>query len=80
MERYPRLGVGTVADDERHAREKKTVYLPADLDERLRRSAQKHRRSFNSELVWAIQRYLEQQEQEQHDAMVKKPCSCSQIP
>ncbi|MBV8940083.1 MAG: Arc family DNA-binding protein [Alphaproteobacteria bacterium] len=34
---------------------KKTVYLPVDIDEGLRRSAQKHRRSFNSELVWAIQ-------------------------
>jgi hypothetical protein len=52
---------------------KKTVYLPADIDEGLRRSAHKHRRSFNSELVWAIQRYLEQQEQEQHDEVVKKP-------
>jgi len=52
---------------------KKTVYLPTDIDERLRRSAQKHRRSFNSELVWAIQRYLEEQEKEQHDEVVKKP-------
>jgi len=52
---------------------KKTVYLPADMDEGLRRSAQKHRRSFNSELVWAIQIYLEQQEKEQHDGAIKKP-------
>ncbi len=51
---------------------KKTVYLPADIDEQLRHSAQKHRRSFNSELVWAIQRYLESQEKEQNDELVKK--------
>jgi len=43
---------------------KKTVYLPPDIDERLRRSAKKHRRSYNSELVWALQQYLDQQESE----------------
>jgi hypothetical protein len=41
---------------------KKTVYLPPDIDERLRRSAKKNRRSYNSELVWALQQYLDQQE------------------
>lgn len=52
---------------------KKTVYLPEDIDERLKHSASKHRRSVNSELVWAIQWYLEQQEKESPDARVKKP-------
>jgi predicted transcriptional regulator len=41
---------------------KKTVYLPPDIDERLRQSAKKNRRSYNSELVWALQQYLDQQE------------------
>jgi|GEM_PF-2560134 predicted transcriptional regulator len=41
---------------------KKTVYLPPDIDERLRRSAKKNRRSYNSELVWALQQYLDRQE------------------
>jgi predicted transcriptional regulator len=52
---------------------KKTVYLPADVDERLRRVAQLHRRSFNSELVWALEQYLEQQEREHDHGEVKKP-------
>ena len=43
---------------------KKTVYLPPDIDECLRRSAKRHRRSYNSELVWALQQYLDQQESE----------------
>ncbi len=43
---------------------KKTVYLPPDIDERLRQSAKKNRRSYNSELVWALQQYLDQQELE----------------
>lgn len=52
---------------------KKTVYLPTDVDEQLRRSAQKHLRSFNSELVWALQRYLANQEKEQNGETIKKP-------
>jgi predicted transcriptional regulator len=52
---------------------KKTVYLPADIDERLRRVAMLHRRSFNSELVWALQQYLEQQEQEHDHGAIKNP-------
>ncbi len=43
---------------------KKTVYVPPDIDGRLRRSAKKNRRSYNSELVWALQLYLDQQESE----------------
>jgi hypothetical protein len=43
---------------------KKTVYVPPDIDGRLRRSAKKNRRSYNSELVWALQQYLDQQESE----------------
>jgi hypothetical protein len=40
---------------------KTTVYLPLDIWEQVRQSAKEHRRSFNSELVWALQQYLEQQ-------------------
>jgi transposase len=36
-----------------------TVYLPADLLERLRQSATLHRRSLNSELVWALDQYAQ---------------------
>ncbi len=36
-----------------------TVYLPADLLERLRQSAIEHRRSLNSELVWALDQYAQ---------------------
>jgi predicted transcriptional regulator len=43
---------------------KTTVYLPSDIRERLKHSAKQHRRSFNSELVWALQFYLEHQEKD----------------
>jgi predicted transcriptional regulator len=52
---------------------KKTVYLPSDIDGRLRRSAKKNRRSFNSEVVWALQQYLEQQESEDVPKNAKNP-------
>jgi hypothetical protein len=39
-----------------------TVYLPADLLERLRQSAVEHRRSLNSELVWALDQYSKQEQ------------------
>jgi len=39
-----------------------TVYLPAELLERLRESATLHRRSLNSELVWALEQYSQQQQ------------------
>jgi len=52
---------------------KKTVYLPSDIDERLRRSAKKNRRSYNSELVWALQQYLNQQESEDAPKNAENP-------
>lgn len=52
---------------------KKTVYLPPDIDERPRRSAKKHRRSYNSELVWALQQYLDQQESEDVSRHAENP-------
>jgi len=52
---------------------KKTVYLPPDIDERLRRSAKKNRRSYNSELVWALQLYLDQQESENVSRNAENP-------
>src|SRR5260221_12102817 len=49
---------------------KKTFYLPADIDERLRHSAKRNRRSLNSELVWALQQYLDHQKQEQGNGKI----------
>ena len=43
---------------------KTTVYIPPDVRERLKVSAKANRRSFNSELVWALQVYLERQKKE----------------
>jgi predicted transcriptional regulator len=42
---------------------KTTVYIPPDVRERLKALAKQHQRSFNGELVWALQVYLERQEQ-----------------
>jgi hypothetical protein len=47
---------------------KTTVYVPAEVWEQLRQSAKEHRRSLNSELVWALQQYLEQQKRKSTDA------------
>jgi hypothetical protein len=40
----------------------KAVYLPAELIERVRQSADKNRRSWNAEVQVALEFYLEQQE------------------
>jgi hypothetical protein len=41
-----------------------TAYIPFDLYEALRQSAKANRRSINSELIWALQQYVAQQEKE----------------
>ncbi len=41
---------------------KTTVYLPPEIREKLKAVAKLHQRSFNGELVWALQQYLESQE------------------
>ncbi len=40
---------------------KVTVILPADVVVQIKEQARQHQRSFNGELVWALQQYLEQQ-------------------
>lgn len=60
-------------DKETTATKKKTVYLPPDIDDRLRRSAKRNRRSYNSELVWAIQQYLDKEESEDVSKGDEKP-------
>ena len=47
---------------------KSTVYVPKEVWEQLRQSAREHRRSLNSELIWALQQYLEQQKRKRADA------------
>ena len=47
---------------------KTTVYIPAERWEQLRELAKAQRRSVNSELVWAIQQYLEEQMRTRADA------------
>jgi len=42
--------------------QQKAVYLPPDIVKRLQASAIKNRRSWNSELLVAIEKYLETQE------------------
>ncbi|HEY7091671.1 MAG TPA: Arc family DNA-binding protein [Ktedonobacterales bacterium] len=47
---------------------KTTAYFPVEIWEQLRELAKAHRRSMNSELVWAIQQYLEGQKRKRTDA------------
>jgi predicted transcriptional regulator len=44
--------------------QQKAVYLPPELVERLRRLAQKNHRSWNAELLVALEQYVERQEKE----------------
>jgi hypothetical protein len=50
------------APDQPH---KVTLQLPRLLITAMKVLAQKHRRSFTGEVVWALQQYVQQQEQEQ---------------
>jgi hypothetical protein len=49
---------------EQEAKHKITFVLPRQLIERLRVVAKRNRRSLVGELVWALEQYLRQQEQE----------------
>lgn len=42
-------------------KQKVTVLIPFEIVTQIKHEAQKHQRSFNGELVWALQQYLEQQ-------------------
>jgi len=44
--------------------QQRTVYLPPDIIERLRQLAQKNHRSWNAELLVALEQYIERQEKE----------------
>jgi Arc-like DNA binding domain len=48
---------------EQEPKQKITFVLPRQLIERLRAAAKRNRRSLVSELVWAVEQYLRQQEQ-----------------
>lgn len=41
-----------------------TAYFTPDLIQKLKASAQKYHRSVNSELTWALEQYLNQQEKQ----------------
>ncbi len=43
--------------------QQRTVYLPPDIIERLRQSAHQNHRSWNAELLVALEQYLEKQEE-----------------
>ena len=47
---------------------KTTIYIPVEVWEQLRQVAKEHRRSLNSELVWALQQYLALQKRKRPDA------------
>jgi hypothetical protein len=44
--------------------QKMSIYFPLDVLEAVRKKAQEDKRSFNAEVLWIIQQYLEQQEQQ----------------
>jgi hypothetical protein len=51
---------------EKHpTKDKTTVYIPAEIRAKLKALAKQHKRSFNGELVWALEVYLESQEKGQ---------------
>jgi hypothetical protein len=50
-----------VSDQQR----KVTLQLPQAIIAAMKASAQRHRRSFTGEVVWALQQYVQRQAQEQ---------------
>ncbi len=53
-------------------KQKVTILIPVEIVEQLKQEAKRHQRSFNGELVWALQEYLERQKGEQkHDHLQK---------
>jgi len=50
-------------------KQKISAILPIEMVNQLKEEAKKHQRSFNGELVWALQQYLEQQRrgEQRHD-------------
>jgi metal-responsive CopG/Arc/MetJ family transcriptional regulator len=52
---------------EQQSKQKITVMLPSPLVNRLKQAAKRHQRSFNGELIWAVQQYLEQIAKEEQD-------------
>ena len=47
--------------DRAKGKQKISAILPIEMVAQLKEEAKKHQRSFNGELVWALQQYLEQQ-------------------
>jgi predicted HicB family RNase H-like nuclease len=45
-----------------------TIYLAPSVHAALHASAKRHKRSFNSEVAWALEQYLAQQEQPHGDS------------
>jgi len=41
--------------------QKMSIYFPLELLEAVRKAAQEDKRSFNAEVLWIIQQYLEKQ-------------------
>ncbi len=51
-----------MSEHEKESKQKITVMVPSQVVSQVKRLAQRHQRSFNGELIWALQRYIEQQE------------------
>jgi hypothetical protein len=57
-----------MSEREQESKQKITVLIPIDIVSQVKRLAKMHQRSFNGELIWALQRYVEQAEkQEKHE-------------
>ena len=53
-------------------KQKVTILIPVEIVEQLKQEAKEHQRSFNGELVWALQKYLEKQKGRQKYAAQQK--------
>jgi hypothetical protein len=47
--------------EQKQGKQKVTVLIPAEIVMQLKQVARKHQRSFNGELIWALQQYLMEQ-------------------
>ncbi len=50
----------SVSTENKAAQQKMSIYFPLDLLARVRQEAQRHKRSFNKEVLWLVEQALEQ--------------------
>jgi Arc-like DNA binding domain len=54
-----------MSTENKQTQQKMSIYFPVELLARVRRSAERNKRSFNKEVLWLVEQSLERQEKSQ---------------